>query len=364
MSIWLILLLLMLVALGAGFAIWMEASGKLHRDYGEPEYETITADADGLQYMEDFLQEEFHRKPAKMVADGAKPFALLLEKRRMFDDLASARTHEAKLIDAVADGVPGQWVITPGADPKKRMLYIHGGGFTVGSSLSHRSMGVNLGQRLEAVVFLPDYRLMPENARLESVADSLTTYKWILENGPEGSAPADKVYISGDSAGGSLALVTMIAARDQKLRVPDGCVVFSPQTDNTYSGKNIRTQYETDTMLQPLAKPIMEAPRIVLPLAIWKVLGVRPSDTRLSPLFSDLSDLPPTLIQVSRTELLYDDAMRFAAKAQSQGSPVSLEVWTPPQGEPPVCHVWQMFDLDMKAARDALDRAGVFLNRT
>jgi len=363
MSIWLILLLLLLVAFGALFAVWMEASGKLHRDYGEPVYEAITAHAEGLQHIENLLQEEFHRKPAKMAADGAKPFDLLLEKRRMFDDMGAARTHQAKVIEADAYGVPGEWVITPGADANKRLLYIHGGGFTVGSALSHRAMGVNLGLRLGAVVFLPNYRLMPENARLDSVADSLTVYKWILDNGPDGPAPVDKLYISGDSAGGSLTLVTMLTARDQGLRLPDSCVVFSPQTDNTFSGANIKTQYETDTMLQPLAKPVMDAPRALLPLALWKGLGVRPSDHRLSPLFNDLSGLPPTLIQVSRTELLYDDAIRFSAKAQSQGSPVTLEIWQNPEGEPPVCHVWQMFDLDMACARDALDRAGDFLNR-
>ena len=361
MSSVLIALLVVAVLLGALFTVWAEASGKLLPRLAPVEPILMTAEADGLDTVEAFLRDEFHVKPAARLKDGATRMDLLGDKREMFERVGTERDYAASFHAADADGVPGEWTVVEGSNSDRRLLYLHGGGFTVGSSRSHRAVTVNLAKAMGAVVFAPDYRLMPENKRLDSLADTMTAYRWILDHGPGGEAPAGHVFVAGDSAGGSLTLALLQQARDAGLRPPDAAVGFSPSTDYTVSGPNIRTNYHTDTMLQPLVKPMLDAPRAVLPFAIWKAMGARPTDPRISPLWGDLHDLPPTLIQVAKTEMLYDDALRYAAKAHAAGSPIELEVWEAPDGSPPLPHVWVMFDRELPAARQALDRAAAFM---
>jgi len=100
--------------------------------------------------------------------------------------------------------ISGAWTLLPDSDPNKRLLYIHGGAFTVGSDISHRPLTVQLARRTGMAVFAPNYRLMPENSRLDSIHDARAAYDWMLENGPEGTAPIDKLVLAGDSAGGNL----------------------------------------------------------------------------------------------------------------------------------------------------------------
>ena len=361
MSAVLIALLVVAVLLGALFAVWMEASGKLAPRLAPVEPVTLTAQADGLDTVEAFLREEFHAKPAARLKQGASRMDLLGDKRAMFERVGTERDYDAHFHSADADGVPGEWTVVEGSNSDRRLLYLHGGGFTVGSPRSHRAVTVNLARETGAAVFAPDYRLMPENKRLDSLADTMTAYRWMLKHGPGGEAPAQSVFVAGDSAGGNLALGLLQQARDAGLRLPDAAVGFSASTDYTVSGPNIRTNYHTDTMLQPLVKPMMDAPRAVLPFAIWKAMGARPTDPRISPLWGDLEGLPPTLLQVAKTEMLYDDALRYAAKADAAGSPIELEVWEAPDGSPPLPHVWVMFDRELPAAREALQRAAKFM---
>ena len=356
-----VILLLVLTLFGAGVAVWMEASGKLMREHPEVTPIRIVSEAEGLAETEAFLREEFHRKPKALLAEGATRLDLLHAKREMFDREGTARDHRATYQSGDANGVPGEWTLTEGCDPTRRLLYLHGGGFTVGSPQSHRAITSALSRGADCAVFAPDYRLMPEHARLDSLTDSLTAYRWLLDNSPGGEAPLSALFIGGDSAGANLTLAVLQQARDAGLRAADAAVVFSPSADYTASGPNIRRNFATDTMLQPLIKPLLDAPRAILPFALWKAMGARPTDPRISPLFGDLNDLPPTLIQVSATEMLYDDAVRYAAKAQAEGSEVKLEIWAAPDGSPPLPHVWQMFTHWLPGARKALDRASAFL---
>ncbi len=283
----------------------------------------------------------------------------LAETRNRFNEMGLSREFDCTFAPATADhsglSVPGEWTIVEGADPEKRLLYIHGGAFMLGSPVSHRPIIANIAKRTGCAVFAPDYRLMPENKRKASIADSRAAYQWLLENGPHGPSQADKISVAGDSAGGNLTLCLVNWLRDGGHRMPDAVVALSPATDSTASGPSIRGNLKTDHMLRRLATPMLKVPSWLLMWIMWATNRIRPSSKLISPLHDDLGGLPPTLIHASTTEILYDDAKRYTNKAVSQGSPVKLQTWTH------LCHVWQMFDEMLPEASHAFDEIAAFM---
>ncbi len=281
--------------------------------------------------------------------------------RKRFDEMGLSREFDCRFVPGSAEygglSVPGEWTVVDGADPLRRLLYIHGGAFMLGSPISHRPIIANIAKRTGCVVFAPDYRLMPENRRKASILDSRAAYQWMLENGPDGPAPASKVAVAGDSAGGNLALCLINWIRDTGLRMPDAVVALSPATDSTASGPSIRGNLETDHMLRRLATPMLKVPAWLLMWIMWATTRIVPSSRLISPLHDDLSGLPPTLIHASTAEILYDDAKRYTNKAVAQGSPVTLQSW------PHLCHVWQMFDEMLPEANHAFDEIAAFMHQ-
>lgn len=284
-------------------------------------------------------------------------------KRERFDAMSLARDFaETEFVPDVItiDGreITGSWTLVPGYHANKRLLYMHGGAFTVGSDISHRPLTVQLARRTGMAVFAPNYRLMPENSRRDGIADAQASYDWIIENGPDGPAPAEKLVLSGDSAGGNLVLMLSNWARDTNNRRPDAVIALSPTVDATFSSPSLRNNISTDHMLRPMMKPVLKLPKLFLLPAMQHHYGMNPSDPKQSPIYSDLADLPPTLLQVSRDEMLYDDSVRFVEKAKSAGSPVDLQIW---DGGLP--HVWQIFDDYIPEAGDALKEIKLFLDK-
>lgn len=282
-------------------------------------------------------------------------------KRERFNSTGLNRDFGCTFKGGVAEfsglSVPGEWTLVEGADPDRRILYLHGGAFTVGSPVSHRPITSNLAKRTGCAVFAPDYRLMPENPRAASVEDSRASYHWILENGPNGPAPAKSVTVGGDSAGGNLTLALSNWARDNGIRKPDVVVGISPATDGAATGPSIRDNIETDLMLKPLVGPMLKIPHHLLLLGMWRRLGMPPSSKVISPVHDKLHDLPPTLIHVSTAEILYDDAKRYTNKAQAAGSPVEMQSWSH------MCHVWHIFDEMLPEAHHAMDEIAAFMRR-
>jgi acetyl esterase/lipase len=236
------------------------------------------------------------------------------------------------------------------------VLYIHGGAFIAGSPNSHRSVTSRYSEIANAAVLAIDYRLMPENQRREGIEDCKTAYRWILENGPDGPAPPATLFMGGDSAGGNLSLVMAAWARDENLRAADAVTALSPLTDSTYSGSSIRENLPTDAMLGPLFGALIKIPKPVLSWIFVIENRIRPSDPVVSPVFGELSGLPPTLLQVSEAEMLFDDSRRYVNKARAAGSPVRLQSWAG------LLHVWQIFQPEVPEAREAFDRLGEFLD--
>lgn len=284
--------------------------------------------------------------------------------RARMDELGAHVPLDAFRIEPVqANGVPGEWVLAAHSDPDRRLLYLHGGAFTVGSAVSHRAITTELARRLGVSVLAINYRLMPENKRLDGIEDCRSAYRFILEQGPGPAsgesrlAPSTALYVAGDSAGGSLTLATIAWARDTGLRAATAAIALSPTTDSTFAAPSVRNNAETDVMLGPMLKPLLRVPR---PIANWLTLltnRVRPTDSRISPIQGDLSGLPPVLVHASECEMLLDDGARYVAKAQAAGTDATLQTWEH------MVHVWHIFAPTLPEATAALDEIEVFAAR-
>jgi acetyl esterase/lipase len=275
--------------------------------------------------------------------------------REFMENVPAGREFSCEFRPVDVDGIPGEWSLAPGADPSRRVLYIHGGAFIAGSPNSHRTITCRFSEVAQAAVLAVDYRLMPEHRRRDGIADCQAAYRWILEHGPDGPGRPRRLYLGGDSAGGNLSLVLSAWARDEGLRMPDGVVALSPLTDSSYSGPSIRANLESDAMLGPLFGVLLKIPRPVLAWLFVIENRFRPVDPRVSPLFGDLSRLPPTLVQVSEAEMLLDDARRYVNKARASGSPARLQSW---RG---LLHVWQILNPEVPEAMEAFAKIGDFV---
>lgn len=280
--------------------------------------------------------------------------------RRIMDEGFTGSPAEAEqlgveIIATDANGIAAEWVVAPDASHDRRLLYIHGGAFSVGSPRSHRMITAALSKACGVAVLAIDYRLMPEHRRKAAIADSQNAYRFILENGPSSKGTAREVYVAGDSAGGNLALMLSAWARDENIRRMDAVIAFSPSTDSTLANPSIIKNIETDPMLGPGLGPPARMPAPLKALAVLLAGQMSPRNPLMSPLFGDLSDLPPTLVQASDCEMLFDDSLRYVNKARAQGSSVTLQIW------PDMVHVWQMFQHVLPEARHSIDEVAAFI---
>ncbi|MEU6231271.1 alpha/beta hydrolase [Streptomyces sp. NPDC047042] len=223
-----------------------------------------------------------------------------------------------------------------------RLLYLHGGGYVVGSPETHEGLVGELARRAGLRALSVDYRLAPEHHFPAAVDDGLAAYRELLDAGTD---PRDLV-VAGDSAGGGLSIATLLAARDAGLPQPAAVVVFSPWVDLTLAGESMRAKDGADPLfieadLHALADHYVGAGDRAHHLA--------------SPVFADLTGLPPLLVQVGANEVLLDDAVRLAGRAGADDVEVTLEVG------PGLPHVFQLHYGRLDEADAALDRAARFL---
>lgn len=301
---------------------------------------------------------------ARRQLDGLSLKQRLVAGRKLLDELLPVPAGcPATFTPAEAGGVSAEWVLAPGADPDRRLLYIHGGGFVVGSPRSHRRLTARLAQITQGAVLAIDYRKMPEHPRKAGIEDCRSAYRWMLGHGPGGRvAPAGKVWVAGDSAGGNLTLALLAWARDEAaargLRAPDGAVAFSPATDATLTSPTLRANARTDPMLGVIFKPLLRLPDALLLWGSWLANRMHPTHPAVSPARGDLSRLPPVLVQASSTEMLLGDARRYVNRAAAAGSPVRLQTWER------MVHVWQIFHPGLAEGRQALAEVEKFLRST
>ncbi|HYW03523.1 MAG TPA: alpha/beta hydrolase [Gammaproteobacteria bacterium] len=241
-----------------------------------------------------------------------------------------------------AGGVPGEWIRAPGAAPERALLYLHGGGYVIGSVTSHRNLMADLSRASGRSALGIDYRLAPEHPFPAAVEDAVAAYRWLLE---QGFQPTD-IAVAGDSAGGGLALATLVALRDEGISLPGGAACISPWVDLEGIGDSMQANAAIDPMVNREG---------LLMMADHYLAGSDPHNPLAAPLHADLQGLPPLLIQVGTAETLLDDARRVAERARRDGVSVMLEEW------PDMIHVWHIFAPILTDGRRAIERIGAFL---
>ena len=264
--------------------------------------------------------------------------------RVAFNDVM-ARIPVASDVDYISTtigGVNAIDVTIRGIDTANMILYFHGGVYVIGSAATSVPLVSDLARRAQARALTVDYRLAPEHPYPAAVDDARAAYEGLLAQGVD----AGQIALAGESAGGGLAVATLLALRDAGTPLPSSAFLMSPYADLTLSGETILENQATDLVLTPEG----------LRLRVTDYVGgADASNPQISPVFGDLSGLPPLLIQVSSDEILLSDALRLARKAAIDGVPVTLEV------TPGVPHVFQGFAPVLDEGNAALDRASTFL---
>ena len=255
---------------------------------------------------------------------------------------ASPIPEGCKVEDVTIGGRPGERLTPNGAVAGRTILYLHGGGYCLGSPLSHRALVARLAQAAGAVALVPDYRMGPEDPFPAAVNDALAAYRQLLDGGTD---PA-RLVIGGDSAGGGLTFATALAIKAAGLPQPAGLHAISPWANLTQTGAAYAAKADSDPMitkaaLDEFAAAYLAAGKATNPLA--------------SPVFGNLADLAPVLIQVGGEELLLTDATAIAERIALAGGDVTLRVW------PEMIHVWHFFAPQLAAGRAATAEAGAWI---
>jgi acetyl esterase/lipase len=274
------------------------------------------------------------------------PETSLEQMRKDWDDVFAKVpcTVGAKCEPVDAGGVPALRITASNAVPDRSVLYLHGGGYAFGSSRSHRDLGEFLSRAAQAQVFMLDYRLAPEHPFPAAVDDATAAYRWLLQAGFK----PEKTAVSGDSAGGGLTFATLLSIRQNGLPRPACAVPLSPWTDLDCTGETFVTKADVDPMVhkdftRQLANLYVPNGDVKQPLA--------------SPLYAELSGVPPLLIQVGERETLLDDSLRIAERARQAGVDVQVEI------EPGQIHVFQIFASRLDEGAAAIERMGSFIRR-
>jgi monoterpene epsilon-lactone hydrolase len=268
----------------------------------------------------------------------------ITEQRRQLRELVSAQPLPADVTVTSGElgGVPTAEVTVEGVEQRHVVLYLHGGVYVLGDAASAAGLAAQVGQRIRAKVISVDYRLAPEHPYPAAVDDALAAYEALLGGGTD---PSDIVF-AGESAGGGLAVATMVNARDHGLPGPAAAYLMSPYADLTLAGATLETKREADPLLsrESLAARVPDY-----------TSGQDPALGLISPIFADLTGLSPLIIQGGTHEVLLDDAIRLTRQAASADVDVTLDITA---GVP---HVFQAYYPILDEATAALDRAGQLL---
>src|ERR1700761_9000705 len=277
-------------------------------------------------------------------AAASQPSSTLEQRRAAF--APAGRLHplpdDVVVTDVTAGGVPAHWLAAPGTDPGRVLLFLHDGGYELGSLRSDGELAARLGRASGMRVLFPEYRLAPEHPFPAAIDDVLTAWHWLRT---EQNLPAASMAVAGASAGGGLAAALLVAVRDAGQPLPAAAVLMSPTVDLTSSGASMTERVDQDPF---------STPALLRQLASDYLAGADPKTPLASPLFASLTGLPPLLIQAGTADLLLSDAERLAAAALRAGVDVTLHIG---EGLP---HVYPIM-LGTPEAAQATEQTGNFL---
>lgn len=243
-----------------------------------------------------------------------------------------------------AEGMYMEWLIPEEADREKVILYFHGGGYGFCSAATHRPLAARIGAAAGVKVLLPEYRLAPEHPFPAAIEDAVRVYRWLLREGYQTS----DIIFAGDSAGGGLSLACALVLKEQSEPLPAGLICLSPWVDLTSSGESYQNNEKLDPYLNP--EDVQKA-------AIMYAGGESLDHPLISPVFADLTGLPPLFIQVGSHEILQSDSELLYAHAKLAGVDAALKVWDD------MWHVWQISGDFLPEAKQAINEIGTFAKR-
>ncbi|UJW84215.1 alpha/beta hydrolase [Devosia sp. SL43] len=282
----------------------------------------------------------------KLSAENPPPANATPPQLREWFEAINAQTPiaEGAMIETISVGpCSAELIRLPGGDESRLVIYYHGGGFLFGSPRSHRTIATHLAKASGATVLSVDYRLAPEHPAPTAHDDSLAAYRWALD---AGYAPG-RISLTGDSAGGNLALATAVRARDAGLALPSSIALMSPALDLAGDLASHTTNADAPLVNRPLAD-------------LFTAAYVGPGDPRspsVTPLSSNLANLPPVLVHVGTWELLFDDSVTVVERIKASGGRAELKVW---EG---MCHSWQLFAPMLEEGMASINEAGAFVRR-
>jgi acetyl esterase/lipase len=263
-------------------------------------------------------------------------------RRKTMEELAFRVASDIHVETITVVGRNAEWLRAPGVQAGRALLYLHGGGYVIGSPNTHRALAGEISRAAQTAVLLIDYRLAPEHPFPAAVEDGVAAYQWLLG---QNLSPA-QIAIAGDSAGGGLTVATLLSARDHGLPMPRAAVCISPWTDMTCSNPSYTTRAAADPMVTMSS---------ITQMANFYLHGADPHHPLASPNYADLRGLPPLLIHVGSDEVLLDDAITLDAKAKAAGVESILEVWDD------MIHVWHAFHPMLPEGKQGIERVGAFL---
>jgi epsilon-lactone hydrolase len=282
---------------------------------------------------------------AQGAAQAKSPQELRAAMAAAFSAFPSAGEVKCEPVDA--NGVKAEWITATNAAPDRVVLYLHGGGYVMGSIDTHRELVARLSKAAQARALALDYRLAPEHPFPAAVDDSITAYRWLLAQGYK----PGRIVIAGDSAGGGLAISTLLALRDIGAPLPAGAACISPWVDFEAEGESMTSRAAQD--------PLVSREMI---LSIARMYVGEKGNLReplAAPINAVLNNLPPLFIQVGDAETLLDDSTRLADHAEKAGVDVTLQIWE----EMP--HVWHLAAPVLAEGQEAIEKIGEFvLKRT
>lgn len=270
----------------------------------------------------------------------ARPDMPLDELRLLFEHWGdvTAEPGGVDYLETDAGGVPALWAVPKGCAEDRIVLCMHGGGYVTASMYTHRKVYGHLAKAIGCRALIPHYRRAPEHIHPAPVDDAVTVYKWLLDRGIH----PGHIALTGDSAGGALAVTTLVRARDRNLPMPAATMPLSPWVDMEITGESLSSNRDKDVLVQ---KDVVE----VMAATFLGENGNR-RDPLANPLYADLKGLPPMYIQVGGDETLLDDSSRLADRARKAGVDVRLDVF------PEMQHVFQFTAGHAPEADDAIRR--------
>ena len=282
------------------------------------------------------IMRELRAKPPRSSDEGRLSYEMMMSSFQIADDIQTEKVG--------AGGVAAEWIVAPGAENGSTLLYLHGGGYVVGSIRSHREMLSRISKAAGFRVLALDYRLAPEFQFPAPVDDTVAAYRWLLSQGQDPKT----IVIGGDSAGGGLMVSALVALRYLGEPTPAAGVGLSAWTDMEATGQSFAANAEIDPLVDK---------ELIQRMAKTYLAGKDPRTPLASPIHADLSGLPPLLLQVGSIETLLDDTAVLAKKAREAGVEVEVDVWDD------MPHVWQLFAAILPEGQQAIERIGEFMRK-